>query len=153
VLGAIALASPAPSTSWTPGPAWPDGVPYVDGGVVLADAEPSLGPACSASPGGAGAGDAGDAGDAGTTVPLPAGALNQPHPTAMVMRSDVPILYVADAALPVILVIDVSDPTSPKEQAPLLATSVNNPTRLIAVGALAISPPTTDYRRYLYAVD
>ena len=150
VLGAIALASPAASTSWTPGPAWPDGVPYVDGGVVLADAEPSLGPACSASPGGAGAGDAGDA---GTTVPLAVGALNQPHPTAMVMRSDVPVLYVADSALPVIHVIDVSDPTSPKEQAPLLATSVNNPTRLIAVGAMAISPPTHDYRRYLYAVD
>ncbi len=147
VLGAIALASPAPSTSWTPGPAWPDGVPYVDGGVQLADAEPSLGPACSASSG------AGDAGDAGTSVPLAIGALDQPHPTAMVMRNDVSLLYVADSALPVIHVIDVSDPTSPKEQAPLLATSVNNPTRLIAVGALAISPPTHDYRRYLYAVD
>jgi hypothetical protein len=146
VLGAIALAPPSPSTSWTPGPAWPDGVPYVDGGVVLADAEPSLGPSCSASPGAAG-----DAGDA--AMPLAVGGLDQPHPTAMVMRTDVPILYVSDSALPMIHVIDVSDPTSPKEQAPLLATSVNSPTRLIAVGALAISPPTHDYRRYLYAVD
>ncbi|HEY5242107.1 MAG TPA: hypothetical protein VIJ22_11600 [Polyangiaceae bacterium] len=152
VLGAIELATPPPSTSWTPGPVWPDGVPYVEGGVNLADAAPSLGPSCSASPSG-GSGAAGDAGDAGTTMPLAMGTLDQPHPTAMVMRNDVPLLYVADSALPVIHVIDVSDPTSPREQAPLLATSVNDPTRLVAVGAMAISPPTHDYRRYLYAVD
>jgi hypothetical protein len=146
VLGAIALAAPPPSTTWTPGPAWPDGVPYeTDGGVALADAEPSLGPACSASPGGAG--------DAATALPLAVGALGDPHPVAMVMRTDVPLLYVADAALPLIHIIDITDPTSPKEQPPLLATSVANPARLIAVGALAISPPTRDYRRYLYAVD
>jgi hypothetical protein len=152
VLGAIELATPPPSTSWTPGPVWPDGVPYMDGGVVLVDAAPSLGPSCSASPSG-GSGAAGDAGDAGTPIPLALGTLDQPHPTAMVMRNDVPLLYVADSALPVIHVIDVSDPTSPREQAPLLATSVNAPTRLVAVGAMAISPPTHDYRRYLYAVD
>ncbi|HEY3815660.1 MAG TPA: hypothetical protein VGL81_00735 [Polyangiaceae bacterium] len=151
ILGAIALATPPPSTSWTPGPVWPDGVPYADGGIVLTDAEPSPGPTCSGSGGGSGTG--GDAGDGGTAMPLAMGGLDAPHPTAMVVRNDVPLLYVADSALPVIHVIDVSDPTSPKEQAPLLATSVNNPTRLIAVGAIAISPPTHDYRRYLYAVD
>ncbi|MGD0525747.1 MAG: hypothetical protein ABSE49_11415 [Polyangiaceae bacterium] len=143
VLGAIALGTPAPSTSWSPGPVWPDGVPYVDGGVVLADAEPSPGPSCSASP----------AADAGGPTPLAVGALGQPEPNAMVMRTDVPLLYVSDSALPLIHVIDVSDPTAPKEQLPLLATSVNQPTRLVAVGALAISPPTHDYKRYLYAVD
>jgi len=90
VLGAVPL-SPALPASSTPGPTWPDGVPYVDGGVVLADAEPSLGPTCSS----------GTAVDAGAT-PLPAlfGTLDQPHPTAMAMRTDVPVLYVADGALP-----------------------------------------------------
>jgi hypothetical protein len=144
VLGAIALGTPAPSTAWSPGPPWPDGVPYVDGGVSLVDAEPSLGPSCSSTPTGAG--------DAGPT-PLAVGALGQPEPNAMVMRSDVPLLYVSDSALPLIHVIDVSDPTAPKEREPLLATSVNQPTRLVAVGALAVSPPTHDYKRYLYAVD
>ena len=177
VLGAIEL-SPALPPSWTPGPAWPDGVPYVDGGVDLTTTEPSLGPACSSPIVEAGAPDAGGTGDAGgdaeaggpadagtpadsgggagdAAIPLPVafGTLDRPHPAAMVMRDDVPLLYVADDALPVIHVIALADPTSPKEQPPLLATSVNDPQRRIAVGALAISPPTHDYRRYLYAVD
>jgi hypothetical protein len=143
VLGAIAL-SPALPASWTPGPTWPDGVPYVDGGVVLTDAEPSAGPTCSN----------GSAADAGPTpLPLLFGPLAQAQPTYMAMRTDVPLLYVADGRLPVIHVIDVGDPTAPKEQAPLLATSVSNPALRVAVGQLAISPPTHDYRRYLYAVD
>jgi hypothetical protein len=143
VLGAVPL-SPALPPSSTPGPTWPDGVPYVDGGVVLTDAEPSLGPTCSA----------GAVVDAGAT-PLPSlfGTLDQPRPTAMAMRTDVPVLYVADGALPVIHVIDLSDPTSPKEQPPLLATSVSNPSLRVTVGQLAISPPTHDFRRYLYAID
>jgi hypothetical protein len=141
VLGAVAL-SPALPLSSTRGPAWPDGVPYVDGGVVLTDAEPSLGPSCSSPL------------DAGVTpIPVAFGTLDQPSATAMAMRTDVPVLYVADGTLPVIHVIDLSDPTSPKEQPPLLATSVTNPALRVTVGQLAISPPTHDFRRYLYAID
>jgi hypothetical protein len=146
ILGATELSAALPS-SWTPGPVWPDGVPYVDGGVDLTDAQPSLGPTCS--------GPVGFTGADGGGLPLTTGPLSTPHPASMVMRNEANahLLYVADQSLPVIHVIDVSDPTSPREAPPLLATSVLEPTRQIAVGALALSPPTRDYHRYLYAVD
>ena len=86
-------------------------------------------------------------------MPAAFSTLDQPHPKAMAMRDDVPLLYVTDDALPLIHVIDLTDPTSPREQAPLLATSILAPQRRVSVGALAISPPTHDYKRYLYAVD
>ena len=144
VLGATTL-SPALPPSFTAGPAWPNGVPYAgDAGISLVDAEPSLGPTCST--GGTGTPEAG-------AFPLTFGPLDAPHPKAMVMRDDVPLLYVTDQAVPVIHVIDLSDPTSPREQAPLLATSVVSPQRRVVTGALAISPPTRDFKRYLYAVD
>jgi hypothetical protein len=146
ILGATALSGAVPP-SWAPGPAWPDGVPYVEGGVNLADAQPSLGPTCTASPGDAGVVDGGGA------QSLAVAAFAQPNPVAMVMRDDVPLLYVADGALPMVHVIDVSNPTAPVEEPPLLATSVLEPTRAVTVGALALSPPTRDFRRYLYAVD
>lgn len=62
-------------------------------------------------------------------------------------------LYVADAKLPVIHVVDVSDPKAPKELPSLVATSLQDPSRLVTVKSLALSPETRDYRRYLYAVD
>jgi len=156
VLGATELSTALPG-SWQPGPTWPDGVPYADGGI---DVEvPSLGPSCGAadaSPAGpADAGSTGtgamDAGDGG--LPLSLGPVDAPRPTSIALRDDVHVLYVADAAVPVIHVIDVSDPTAPREMPPLLATSVAEPSRQVAVGAIAISPPTRDYKRYLYAVD
>jgi hypothetical protein len=153
VLGATAL-SPSVPSSWTAGPAWPDGVPYVDGGVDLSDAEPSLGAACAASAAGGGTlGDGGAGAGSGGPIPVAVAPSAQPHPVAMVMRNDPPLLYVADDALPLIHVIDLSDPTAPREAAPLLATSILEPTRRVTAGALALSPPTRDYHRYLYAVD
>jgi hypothetical protein len=155
VLGATAFASALPP-SWSPGPAWPDGVPYVDGGVNLADAEPSPGVACGV-PAGGGAGDGGAPpspdGGADAGMPFALGPVAAPHPTFMAMRDDVPLVYVADDGLPVIHVIDLSDPTQPAEAPPLLATSVLEPTRQVSVGQLALSPTTRDYHRYLYAVD
>jgi hypothetical protein len=71
----------------------------------------------------------------------------------MVLRDDVPLLYVADAAIPVIHVIDVSDPSSPKEVEPLLATSLLDKNRRVVVGPIALSPPTHDFKRFLYATD
>lgn len=139
VVGATALSGSLPA-SWTQGPAWPDGVPYADAG-NLADAEPALGPGCTAPA----------VPDGG--IPLSAGSLSSPTPNAIAMRSDAPLLYVSDGAVPVIHVIDLTNPTAPKEQPPLLATSVLEPARQVSVGAIAVSPPTRDYRVYLYASD
>src|SRR5262249_44979371 len=63
------------------------------------------------------------------------------------------LLYIADSSLPIIHVLDVHDPRAMVEVAPLLATSLAQPTRTVQVGPIALSPPTRDYKRYLYAVD
>jgi hypothetical protein len=145
-LGSTDLAQ-AVSASSGAGPSWPDGVPYADAGTL---ASPEAGPpsvtACAA-----GAEDA-DApvADAG---PLPGTPAPAGQPASMVMRSDAPVLYVADRALPVIHVIDLHDPTSPHELQPLVASSLTNPARRVSVGGIAISPPTRDYTTYLYAID
>ncbi|HEY1693538.1 MAG TPA: hypothetical protein VGG39_15325 [Polyangiaceae bacterium] len=144
VLGATGLTSNLPK-SWTPGPAWPDGVPYADAGIAP-DAEPSPGPSCATSP-------QPTTPEGGLPLPPTFGSLDPPNPKAMAMRDDVPLLYVSDQSVPIIHVIDVSDPTNPREQAPLLATSIVEPRRRVILGAIAISPPTHDYKRYLYAVD
>jgi hypothetical protein len=92
-----------------------------------------------------------DAGDSGASPPgLPP---QLAHPTSMVLRNDLPLLYVADDAVPIIHVVDLHDPTTPVEVAPLLATSAINSTRPVTVGGIAISPTTHDYKTYLYAID
>jgi hypothetical protein len=83
------------------------------------------------------------------TLPLAA-----PSPMAMVMRDDNHLLYVSDSALPLIHVISLADPTHPQElPQPLLATSLAQPTRQVQLGGIALSPPTRDFKRYLYAID
>ena len=144
VIGATDFSGSLPP-SWTVGAPWPDGVPYVDGGIDLSDAEPSLGPGC--------VGPAGPTLVDGGLLPLAVGPPSAPSPTGVTLRTDVPLLYVADGAVPMIHVIDLSDPTAPREQPPLLATSMTEPARRVVVGALALSPPTHDFRRYLYATD
>jgi hypothetical protein len=165
VLGATALSGTLPA-SWSPGPVWPDGVPYANVG-NLAAREPCSGPTCGCADSGAGTGAAPDASegadaeaaaeDAGAsedaTLPLSFVAPSPPFPTGVALRDDIPILYVGDGALPLIHVIDLRDAAHPKELPPLLATSVTEPTRQVSVGDLAISPSTRDYKRYLYAVD
>ena len=79
--------------------------------------------------------------------------LSTPNPSSMVMRDDLHLLYVADLSLPLIHVIDLTNPSAPVEIEPLLATSVAQPARPVNVGGLALSPPTRDYKRYLYAID
>jgi hypothetical protein len=148
LLGQTKLSPDLPAT-WSPGPAWPDGVPYADAGAI---AEPT--PIGSCGEGGASGGGFADAGETGdAALPLSFGTLDRPRPTAMVLRDDVPLLYVADNAIPVIHVIDVSDSAAPHEVAPLLATSLLDPARRVVVGPLALSPPTSDFKRYLYATD
>ncbi len=208
LLSSVNLSTDLPPT-FPAGPPWPDGVPYVDGGVDLVGQLPPIAPApvCGTTlnfdAGVVAIGDAGtpplvpmgfpppsgdEAGvdDAGTDEDADAGApvadatapvadaaisaLGAPAsdggfalppplplvstPVGMVLRDDQPILYVADGQLPVIHVLDVHDPTHIVERPdPLLATSVTQPTRQVHVGALAFSPATRDYKRYLYAVD
>src|SRR5262249_36535925 len=98
-------------------------------------------------------GDAG-ASDAGTAdaeaYPLSV-ASAKPHATASV-RDD-QTLYVADDALPLIHVIDLTTPFAPHELPPLVATSLVEPERKVTLGAIAVSPSTHDKKRYLYAVD
>ncbi len=166
ITSAIELGAKLPAT-FTPGPTWQDGVAFVDGGTGdLASREPSGGASCpvtvapSPVPTGdagddagtaeAGAPSGGDAGDAGDVATLP-GSLAPTHAVSAV--KDGTMLYVADDAQPLIHVVDLSKPASPRELAPLLATSVANPSRKVSVGALAVSPPTRDYKRFLYAID
>jgi hypothetical protein len=149
ILGAVPVSAPSTLT-WSPGPAWPDGVPYADAG-DLSTQEPGPGP-CT-SPGD----DSGTLGDDGGTVQgvIDAAAIPfaTPAPAYGAMRDDAPIYYVGDARLPLIHVFDFTNPVNPVELAPLLATSVVQTKRAITVGQIAISPPTRDYQRFLYAVD
>jgi hypothetical protein len=154
ILGFTNLTAAAPQ-SWQPGPTWPDGVPYVDGGVDLEGSTPALGPSCAAA---AAAADGGAPAEAGAKLAVTPGA--ESAPLFVATRDDFPIVYVADSMLPLIHVVDVSDPASPKELDPLLATSVVNPTRSVTVGQLAVSPVTSQFThpsgrasRYLYAID
>ncbi len=152
------------------GPTWSDGVPYADPS-AKADSVPTLGAAtCGITPpilSDAGASDAGasDAGtgDAGTGEGGEAGAevdggqsfafAEHLAPHAAAIARDGQILYVADDQVPVIHVIDLSESGVARELSPLLATSLNDPARKVAVGDLAVSPPTSNYQRFLYAID
>jgi hypothetical protein len=148
VIGGTVLSGALPAAP--SGVPWPDGVPYADAGGSTGV------PGCL---GAAGADDGGntDAGDAGANATTEGGPasppLGPPQPTSMALRSDVPVLYIADNAVPVIHVIDLHDPTHPVELDPLVATSAVDPARRVSVGPIAISPPTHDYKTYLYAID
>ncbi len=158
-------------TSFVPGQRWDRGVPYVDGGVDLSCSRPASAARCAAAPccgaeGGLETGEAPDGGacapaldsgldeeakrDAGS-VPFELGPLDPPRLVSVVR--DEQTLYIADEALPFIHVLDMSTPGQPRELPPLLATSVTDPGRRVKVQSLAISPPTRDYKRFLYAVD
>jgi hypothetical protein len=134
ILGSVVLSNQV--TDAATGPAWPDGVKYLDSAI---EAATPVSAACT------GTGSA-DAGVSPPGVPSPA-----PQPTAVAAAGQ--YLYVGDGALPLIHVFDISVPDHPREVAPLRATSLAEPTRAVTVTALAISPPTRDYHRYLYAVD
>lgn len=147
---------------------WPEGVPYVAGGVDTTCDRPEKAAACGAPPccgaktpagdGGAAEGGAADAGacepptkpDAGD-VPLSLGPLDPPHLVA-IARDDHTV-YIADENVPMIHVVDLTTPNAPRELPPFLATSLADPSRLVALRDVAISPPTRDYKRFLYAVD
>jgi hypothetical protein len=145
ILQDIPLGAPAPGTTWTSGPPWDDGVKYVDGGADVDLPQPAV--AC-ASPTDAGA-------LTGGSSPLLTTAGSTPSGGATVLDTSGPrpLLYVADTELPLIHVVDLSNPSAPVELSPLLATSLANPAQVVTVGQIAVSPTTRDYKRFLYAVD
>ena len=157
-------------TTFTPGKPWDDGVKWVDGGVDLTCNQADRSARCGLRPcgcapvivgpdGGAplDAGsdavaceaDAGGAANAPITTDL--GTLDAPLPVA-IARDD-KTLYIADDALPLVHVVDLSTPNAPRELPPFVVSSINDPDRVATIRDLAVSPPTREFKRFLYAVD
>lgn len=62
-------------------------------------------------------------------------------------------LYVADREAPVVHVLDTRDACAVREEPPLLPVSFVDPSRIVTTSKVALSPPTSQDKRYLYAVD
>ncbi len=62
-------------------------------------------------------------------------------------------LYLADAAAPVIHVVDLPTPCEPVQWPSLYPRSTEDPTRVVTTERIAVSPATIDFKRYLYATD
>ncbi|MDB4940496.1 MAG: hypothetical protein JWP97_30 [Labilithrix sp.] len=168
--------------TFVPGPRWDDGVKYVDGGVDTTCLLPRPEQTCGAAPccgpvpihtddggtfdptvptdGGAEAGS--DAAPPAPETCTPAGAdagakrldIGPIDPPRLVSfaRSE-QYAFIADEGAPLVHVLDLSDPLAPRELPPFVATSLAQPNRLVRVKDIAVSPPTRDYKRFLYAID
>ena len=84
-----------------------------------------------------------------TFPPLP--KLTEPSPAGFAQSSD--SLYVADRALPLVHVIDSSDPCAATEWHPLYAVSYSAPSRVVTTSRVAVSPLTPGGKQFVYAVD
>ncbi len=62
-------------------------------------------------------------------------------------------LFIADRGAPVIHRVELPTPCEPSEGAPLLATSVEAPSRVVTTERISVSPRTFDLEQYLYAID
>ncbi|MEO8902557.1 MAG: hypothetical protein ABI488_11235, partial [Polyangiaceae bacterium] len=62
-------------------------------------------------------------------------------------------LYVGDTTLPVVHVLDVSDPCAVQEQDPLLPYSYEAPSRVVTTTRVAVSPLTPSGKQFVYAID
>lgn len=160
VLAAIELASAAAlPTGYGTGATWPSGVDYAPALPAVVPASPtpeSCAIGTTASPtSGAPIADGGAPSDAGAPAaetPFVESAAQgvDARPTGIV--SDGRFLYIADASLPVVHVVDSSKGVL-EEVSPLLVTSALEPGRRANVRDLAVSGTTRDYLRYLYGVD
>ncbi len=155
------------------GPSWPNGVPYVDGGIDLTGKLPPIVEGCTSTLPDAGAPvDAGgsldaaandaavDAGDAGASdasssdaAVADAGERLQGAARLTNIVRDGQWLYISDDTLPIIHVLDMSQQGAPKEVAPLEVSSLLDPAKKPTVTGLAVSPVTRDFRRFLYAIE
>lgn len=126
---------------------WSDGTFYAAGNALPADSYPLPG-RCESDGADAGALDAGSGeADAGASVGLP------PSPPRFGRSTqDGSTLYVADLDNPIIHVFDLGV-TPPVELAPLEVISSADPTGTLSVRDIAVSPPTRELKRYLYAVE
>jgi hypothetical protein len=84
-----------------------------------------------------------------TIYPPPVSAL--PTPGGFAQATD--RLYVADHTLPVVHVLDSSDPCAASELAPLFAESYAAPNRTVTTSRVAVSPLTPGGKQFVYAVD
>ncbi|MEP7050727.1 MAG: hypothetical protein ABJB12_10255 [Pseudomonadota bacterium] len=75
----------------------------------------------------------------------------QPTPDGFALSGQT--LYVGDNTLPVVHVLDVSDPCAAAEEEPLLPHSYEAPNRVVTTSRVAVSPLTPSGKRYVYAVD
>jgi hypothetical protein len=136
------------------GPPWYDGVRYVvEGGPPVGSPQAAavgyVGPSPLPLPGFICAEGGVTAPEGGTAPPGLVPGL--PQATSAARAGN--YLYVGDQSLPLIHVLDYSNPLAPKEIEPLVATSAVNPQRRVVVSKLAVSPVTREFRRYLYALD
>ncbi len=78
----------------------------------------------------------------------------KPRPAGLSYASDTKRLFIADLVAPVVHVLDLPSPCTPRELKPLLPTSVDDPTRLVITSKVSVGALTSDLQhQYLYAVD
>jgi hypothetical protein len=128
-----------------PGPAWDDGIKWIEGGAPNEVPDGGL-PFTGAAICAVGAGITPT--PSSLTVDAPPDVVPRGSSAALAGQ----VLYVADAALPIIHVIDMRSGAA-RELPPLVVTSVTEPTRRATATGLSVSPPTRDFKRYLYAID
>lgn len=76
-----------------------------------------------------------------------------PRPANMAFDAASGRIYIADEDAPVIHVLDASSPCELIELPPLLPVSAERPERIVVTRDLAVSPTTTNGKKYLYATD
>ncbi len=135
IVGAISLDGALPTISGA-AKTWANGVDYGD--VDTSAIAPPVCPTCpSFSP------------TSASTIAFAAGA--RPSAGAMVRFENT--VLVADETLPLVHVLDVTDPSAPTEMQPLVLTKRRKPLRAFGVSAIAVGPVTRKYTRPFYAVD
>lgn len=73
------------------------------------------------------------------------------RPAGMDARDDV--LVIGDQGSPAIHVVDTRDPCALVELEPLVATSFEEPKRVVTTSRVSLSPKTPDGKQYVYAID
>ena len=79
--------------------------------------------------------------------------LSAPRPAAFAFDAPTSTLYVTDEDLPIIHALDLSDPCNVVERDPLLPRSAERPDRQVVTREIAVSPVTSDGKKFVYAVD